>query len=597
MNFRFTIGRKIGFGFGILIFLTLLVFLVTNNTLNKSREIDNRINKVVNPTIELLETLKLNMVRSKMLINNWVFIQSRDDIPEKIQLRTLTSKEYPYIKNELLTLFEYWNEDEVGLANEIFEEINELHDLHVIIQEQLSSFESYDDPSVAFFTFPMIEEGGEVDVQTRKILGGLDRLINKHKSNSKQTRAQMIASYDTLQFLVRYLGIALFIGGILIALFTVRSIVRPILQLKRILLSLGKGVFPEKEMEVSNDEIGEMSIALNKLVVALKNTTEFSRQVGSGRFYEYDYKPLSDQDTLGHALLKMRDGLAENERMLEQKVEERTKEVVRQKEEIQKQRMRVEELYKDVTDSIRYAKRLQDSILPPAAKINRLLPDSFVLFKPKDIVSGDFYWLDFADEKVIFSAVDCTGHGVPGAFMSLVGHNGLNQAVNEHKFSTPSLILDDLNKIASESLNKTSEGNSVRDGMDMAICAIDFKNMKLEYAGANNPLYLFRGKEFIQVKADKMPIGGFAVGEFTYTNNEIDLQKGDVIYIFSDGYPDQFGGPKGKKFLYKRFKELLEEIKDIEMVKQKDILDQNLKEWMGGLEQVDDVCIIGVRIS
>ena len=596
MAFRFTIGRKIGFGFGTLIFLTLVVFLVTNTTLDKSREIDERINKVVNPTIENLEMLKLNMVRSKMLINNWVLFQSRSDTPEKIQLITLTSKEYPYIKDELEELSGYWKEDDVETLEEIFEMISELHDMHEHIQLQLSDFDSYEDPSVKFLIDPMIEQGGEVDVQTRKILYALDELTNVHKSNSKQVRDEMIESYDTLQFLVRYLGIALFFGGILIAIFTVRSIVRPVLQLKKILLSLGKGVFPSKEMKVTNDEIGEMSIALNKLVEGLKNTTEFSRQLGLGNFYDYDYKPLSDKDTLGHALLKMRDELAENERILERKVEERTKEVVRQKEEIQKQRMKVEELYKDVTDSIRYAKRLQDSILPPQEEIKANLPDSFVLFKPKDIVSGDFYWMDKVGDKVIYTAVDCTGHGVPGAFMSLVGSNGLNQAVNEHKFTSPAEIMNDLNKIASDSLNKTSEGSTVRDGMDMAMCAIDYDNMKLEFAGANNPLYLFRGDELTQIKADKMPIGGFAPGEFEYTNHEIDLQKGDIIYVFSDGYPDQFGGPKGKKFLYKRFREVLMEIKDLDMEKQKQILDEKLKEWMGGLEQVDDICIIGVRV-
>src|SRR5690606_31547996 len=161
---------------------------------------------------------------------------------------------------------------------------------------------------------------------------------------------------------------------------------------------------PTEKMRVSNDEIGEMAIALNNMVEGFRRTTEFSRQVGSGNF-DYHYQPLSSEDTLGHALLKMRDDLAENERILEQKVVERTEEVVRQRDEIERQRLKLEELYKDVTDSIRYAKRLQDSILPPERYISELLPESFVLFKPKDIVSGDFYWFERTKNKVLFAAV------------------------------------------------------------------------------------------------------------------------------------------------------------------------------------------------
>jgi serine phosphatase RsbU (regulator of sigma subunit) len=297
---------------------------------------------------------------------------------------------------------------------------------------------------------------------------------------------------------------------------------------------------------------------------------------------------------LGHALVKMRNELGERERVLETKVKERTEEVVRQKEEVERQSRKVVELYKNVTDSIRYAKRLQESILPPEKRIRELMPESFVLYRPKDIVSGDFYWIEKVNNKVMFAAVDCTGHGVPGAFMSLVGHNGLNQSIKEHGITRPSDVLRDLNRISYEMLHKDRD-QFVRDGMDMALCALDRERMVLEYAGANCPLYLVRDDEVVQYQPDKRPIGGFEPGDLGFTDHRIQLRKGDVVYIFSDGYADQFGGPKGKKFLYRRFRELLVEIHSQPMDRQKNLLLEALNQWRGAQEQVDDVLVIGMR--
>ena len=187
--------------------------------------------------------------------------------------------------------------------------------------------------------------------------------------------------------------------------------------------------------------------------------------------------------------------------MLEHKVTERTEEVVRQKEEVERQSRKVVELYKNVTDSIRYAKRLQESILPPDRRIRELLPESFVLYRPKDIVIGDFYWFERVEDKVVFAAVDCTGHGVPGAFMSLVGHNGLNQAIKERGHTSPAAVLRDLNRIAFEALHKDRDQFLVRDGMDMALCALDRQDLTLDYAGANCPLYLVRERRADPVRA------------------------------------------------------------------------------------------------
>ena len=595
MPFRFTIGKKILVGFGIFILFIVLVLFFTNDALNKSRSINRKISEVYSPSLDELQELKLKIVRSQMLITYWGLVESRSDNLNKQQLEQLIEEEWPNLRDTLHSLSDHWsNKAEKGYSTtrtqqleNIFADIDTLFQVHGMIQKQLPSFESYK-PSNMVIVRPKVESGGVVHIKTKKVLMQLDQLIDRHKKTTREVRGKMIASFDTLQFLVRYVGIVLIIVGLLIAIFTVRSIVRPVQKLKRILLSLGRGIFPEHRIKPTNDEIGEMSEALNDLVDGLKRTTDFSKQVGAGNF-EYEFEPLSPHDTLGHALLKMRDDLSENERILEEKVRQRTQEVVEQKQ-------KVEGLYKDLTDSIRYAKRLQSSILPSDEWIQKELPSCFVLFKPKDIVSGDFYWFEkTVNQKAVFSAVDCTGHGVPGAFMSLVGHNGLNQAVNEHGYEEAGKILDDLDRSAQKALTRTNEGESVSDGMDMALCILDKENRKLQFAGANNPLYLIRDGGLTEYKADKEAIGG--EGEHEYNTHEIDLQKGDILYVFSDGFPDQFGGPKGKKFKYRPFKELLLSVSDKSMKEQKETLDRTIEEWKGDLEQIDDILVIGMAVQ
>ena len=274
---------------------------------------------------------------------------------------------------------------------------------------------------------------------------------------------------------------------------------------------------------------------------------------------------------------------------LEEKVRVRTAKISKQKEQIEEQN-------KHITDSIRYAKRIQNAILPPDNYIKSVMPNSFILYRPKDIVSGDFYWIKKLDEKVVVAAVDCTGHGVPGAFMSIVGSNQLNHAVNVINARKPSDILDALNQGVTNTLREKGD-SSVKDGMDISLCSIDYENNIVQYAGAYNPLYLVRNNELIQYKANKFPIGQSGVEEFKkYTNNEVEVKKGDTLYIFSDGYADQFGGPRGRKFMYKAFRNLLTEISNEPMDKQREILNKTIDEWRGDLEQVDDIIVIGIKI-
>ena len=251
----------------------------------------------------------------------------------------------------------------------------------------------------------------------------------------------------------------------------------------------------------------------------------------------------------------------------------------------------LEEKNREIMDSITYAKRIQSAILPPNKIVKEYLQQSFILYKPKDIVAGDFYWLEQVNSKILFAAADCTGHGVPGAMVSVICNNGLNRSVREYGLTDPGQILDKTRAIVIQEFEKSEE--EVKDGMDIALCSIDGK--KLKYAGAHNPLWVIRGGEIIETKADKQPIGQFDNPK-PYTTHTFNLETGDSLYIFSDGYVDQFGGEKGKKFKSKAFKTLLLSIQDKSMEDQKQIIDETFENWKGSLEQIDDVCVIGVRV-
>ncbi len=281
---------------------------------------------------------------------------------------------------------------------------------------------------------------------------------------------------------------------------------------------------------------------------------------------------------------------------LEQIVKERTEEVVKQKDEIEKQRDEIADKNRSITDSIEYASRIQTAVLPSNEYANEILPEHFILFRPRDIVSGDFYWMTKKDNLLVLIAADCTGHGVPGAFMSMLGVSFLNEIVNRHDITKASVILNDLRRDVKKTLGQEGKEGEAKDGMDIALCVVDLEKMKMQYAGAYNPMYLYRNNELIEVKADRMPIGIYIKEKESFTNNEIDLKKGDTFYIFSDGYQDQFGGEDGSKFKTKNFKQLLQEIHQKPMVEQREILDKRIDEWRGKWEQVDDIIVLGVKV-
>lgn len=263
---------------------------------------------------------------------------------------------------------------------------------------------------------------------------------------------------------------------------------------------------------------------------------------------------------------------------------------------ISEQKHIVEEKNKDITDSINYAKKIQEAILPSKELKYELFPDAFVFFKPRDIVSGDFYWYTEKDGKRIITAVDCTGHGVPGAFMSMIGNTFLTEIIEGKGITQPAEILSELRHLVIKALKQSDDMTENKDGMDMAILCFDDKNKTVEFAGANNPMWMYRNGECIEYKGDKRPIGYYRGQGLPFTNHKIDCVEGDCFYIFTDGYADQFGGPNGKKLKYKQLMQFLTSIQKQPMLKQEEILNERFNEWKGPLDQIDDVLIIGVRV-
>lgn len=250
---------------------------------------------------------------------------------------------------------------------------------------------------------------------------------------------------------------------------------------------------------------------------------------------------------------------------------------------------------KDITDSLIYAQRIQEALLPSESYFRKHFEDSFILFKPKNIVSGDFYWIGEKDEKIFVVAADCTGHGVPGALMSMIGLEIVEKTINEENIEVPSKILAVMNKGLEKTFSREKNiGTIIRDGMDIGLCIIDRKRKKVEYAGAFLPLYLIRDGSLVEMMADKIIIGMNPEG-LPYTDHEIDLLENDIFYLFSDGYVDQFGGSENKKFMYRRFRYLLLTIHSFPINDQKSILEENIRTWMGTNEQVDDMMVIGFR--
>jgi len=340
----------------------------------------------------------------------------------------------------------------------------------------------------------------------------------------------------------------IFLIGILIGFMLARHISRPVKALRNAAEKVGEGDLNQQITRINKDEIGDLSVAFNKMVGDLS---------------------------------RARHELSEQKKLIEEKHEE------------------IQEKHREVLHSIEYARRIQGSILPPQKKVKQYLEDSFILYMPKDIVAGDFYWMAEIEGEVLFAAGDCTGHGVPGAMVSVVCSNALNKAVNEMNIHQPARILEKVCELVMAGFhrNKSEDEDYLLDGMDISLCRLDVKTRRLEWAGAHNPLWVIRqtseSPEIIEIKADKQSVGNSIK---PFQNHEIQLEAGDCLYLFSDGYTDQFGGSEDKKFNKKRFRELLLSIQSESLPVQKDILIQRHAEWKGKSGQVDDICVFGIRV-
>jgi len=288
-------------------------------------------------------------------------------------------------------------------------------------------------------------------------------------------------------------------------------------------------------------------------------------------------------------------------------LEKQSKELIKQNDKIIKANEELTQLYEitndqkeEIISSINYAQRIQAAILPPETYITELINENFVFYKPKDIVSGDFYWIKQIRQNIILVSADCTGHGVPGAFMSMLGISYLNEIVQRKEVTQANQILNELRKEIKRSLRQTGKKEESRDGIDMAVCVIDTRNSIMQYSGAYSPLYIIsniQGKpEFKEIKADLMPVGVHISGDKSFTNHEIQLEIGDTFYLSTDGFIDQIGGSSNTRFSRKKFKKLLLEIHDQPLFEQKGILEWTLKNWMGTNPQRDDILVIGARV-
>ena len=572
-------------GFSVFAFVVIVAFYHTGQTLSRSREINQRINTIYAPSVKLLEELDNHLVNAQQLMKQWVNVQQLEGDPERIEAMTLCTQIIPTQLNRIDTISKNWSEEHRAMKLQLFHQVNQLLTAYSEVRDLLPTYHSYFEPSnrmeAEYFFMADEDVPGALNSARKElaILTGDQRKIMFREIE------QLNESFQQLITGLIYYTLAVILVGILAAIRTSQSIVRPVNALRSKLNNLAKGVYSVHSTRVGNDEIGDMAQAVERLITNFERTKEFSLNVGAGNF-SMQYEPLSEHDELGQALLRMRDDLASYRHEMESKVALQTSEIRDQKE-------RVTELYSDLQASIDYAQRLQETILPGTEAIREVFPDHFIFFRPKATVSGDFYWFANKGKKRMVAAADCTGHGVPGAFMSLVGHNALNQATKV--YNKPSQVLNAVNRLSAQAL-RAHENHLVKDGMDIALVSIDTDSMELEFSGAQNPAYIMRSGELIELEGDAFSIGSYVNGEREFTHKNFTLQSGDCVYVFSDGYADQFGGPQGKKFMRKQFRQMLLEIASLEMAKQREEITRRFDQWKGEGEQLDDVLVIGVRV-
>lgn len=588
---RLGIGWRISLGFAVFGVAVGSLFLLTRSTLAESEAVGQHIDEVLTPSLEALEDLDRTVSEGRVLIRHWLSVQSGPDDPEKLALKKLVNQVTPVQIARLNHLAVKWSAEDQLRQDSLARAIDHMFIVYGEIMRLLPDFEAYDDPLATMDAEYYALDGSSLPKLTSQIRNHLDLLTTAQTESLRASTARMAQLGNRLRLYAGNVALGVLILGILVAYFVTRSITVPVKALKKALLYMGRGVPPEAPVAVRGDEIGEMALAANRLAEGLQATRAFSLEVGRGNF-DAIYTPLSEEDALGRAILKMRDDLASNEAELEGKVQARTAEV-------EDQRERIEVLYRDLKDSIEYAERIQQAILPTALERSSVFRNNAVFYRPRDVVSGDFYWFHSVGRLRMFAAVDCTGHGVPGAFMSLIGYQGLERVTKV--YTEPNDVLGALNRSAREVLHSGGEINSgglqLNDGMDCAFVTIDMERMELKFSGANSSLYIVSAAGSIEeIKPDKLAIASFEPTTKSYTLHTRPLQSGDVVFATTDGFPDQFGGEQGKKFMRKRLRELFVEVAKLPASEQEARFADTFDTWKGDEQQVDDVLVIAVRV-
>lgn len=575
-------------------FALVIAIVIANVAFNyyiirKNKATIGEMTDVINPYVEALDEFSGMVIESKMYSTNWVYLQN--SIDDKKSLDSLHKHRYPAMKAKLdkyIEEFEKRGEDAVLVADslpDVFAKFNKLVQVERKIMTTLVTFDDYENPQKKFKGEELVES--EVLPRTDAIMKQLSNIVTKNKkiagsmkedlekNSSRMSTILLITSFGLLAFILMAVS---FISG---------SIRKPVLKMKGIIQQLGRGELPDEKLTAEKNVIGEMVASVNSLSESFTQTSVFANEIGKGNLSVH-YDKLSENDLLGNALINMRNSLRDYSEDMEKQVRERTHEV------IEKGRS-LEIAYKEIRDSINYAKRIQESILPATEMIGHLFPNSFIFYKPKDVVCGDFYWFGQKGDEIVMAAIDCTGHGVPGALMTVIGNSLLNQIVNSAGTTSPSNILTQLDMKLHETLKQ--HGNIItNDGMDAAVCRYRISKNEITFSGAKRPLYLFKKGELIEIKGNKSPIGSF-VHETNkrFSEHKIAVNSGDTLYMFTDGLQDQFGGNDGKKFMIKRFREMLANMQNASMQEQGWRIEKEINLWQKEYEQTDDMLLMGVR--
>lgn len=583
-HFANTGFRKINIGFLILVVIALLHAVISFYIIRSNNSTVTRMTNEINPYVSSLEEFNLMVTESKMYSTNWVYLQVNED--DKKNLIKLINHKYPVLKKKLLQqATRLGKSSDLSDLKKLFTDFDALVNYEQMIMIKLSSFEDYEIPEHKFQAEGIIEE--QVLPVTDSINKHLDKVIEMNHREAEEMRNEVVDSSNKLMSTVFGFSIGLFITIVLATLFLTRSVSKPVLEMKRIVQKLGRGEIPKEQLKVTPDVIGAMVSSVNALSENFEKTAAFANDIRKGNFTS-DFELLSEDDQLGQALINMRSSLKTYSENMEEQVAERTREVIEKSE-------KLEEAYDEIRDSINYARRIQEAILPSHDQIDQTFPHNFVYYRSKEIVCGDFYWFAERDDVVFIAAVDCTGHGVPGALMTVIGNSLLNQVVNTTDYGSPAAILNQLDKKLLETLQQHGVSNT-NDGMDVALIRYDRKKHEIAFAGAKRPLYLFRDGEHKEIPGYAIPIGSFQYEfEKKFTEHIFPVKKNDTIYIFSDGYQDQFGGVKGKKFMVKQFREVLTKIQNLDMEAQKKHLEHVMNDWRGDHQQTDDMLVIGIR--